>query len=294
MAPTALGVVLPAVQVACRPPVYASLDAGLVAPPDKEASSALAPVAPLPAGPVVRAVGRGSVPAEVRATAQERTTLLQLALRETQIAEDWRGHRALLEDLVKGETRAYAVGDLLPRGGILVGVDRDGVRIMAADALLLWLGFEGSAALVHDLRRDPPEVLPTFTSTLSAEARADLERAIYDLGSVDAATVAGAVEVLLAVGATIAELLADAVDRPELVALPVVEISGRPVLSETVGDRVVAVLEQITGQSFGDPVAGDRAAVIRDWRYWAGLEGGLGVDSEVEPGVDLEVEPGVE
>lgn len=257
----------------CRPPPPPA-DAGHVAEP-KVAPAGLAPVALLRPSPAVRAVDvRGSVPAEVRASAEAHTTDLRLRLAETQIAEDWQGHRALLEDLDSGELRAYAVGDLLPRGAILVGVERKGVRVMAADALVLSLGFDASPTLVQDLRRDPPGVMPTLTSTLSAEARADLEQAIVDLGSVDEAVVAGAVDVLLLVGSTVAELLAASVDREDPVGLPVADIGGRPVLSETVGDRVVAVLEEITGQSFGDPVSDDRARIIRDWKYWAGLEAG--------------------
>lgn len=225
--------------------------------------------------PVRSRPGRPSVPREMRETASVQSTALGLRLINTEpSAFGWREHRALVEDESTGDVRAYAVGDLLPRGALLVGIESGAIRIFAADAVLLRLDRQRSE-VVADLRvrRRAGRRGPRVGAAPSLPLKRAIQAAVGDLASADPERLAQAVEALVASGQGMAGLIVAHVADPSPVGLPEAWILGRRVRSQTVGDRVVAIIEAITGQSFGDPTEnGRRGEVVAAWLHWGGLD----------------------
>lgn len=225
------------------------------------------------AEPVSARPGRPRVPVEIHESAGASEASPGIRLRRVLRADhDWRAHRALIEEEGTQDVRAYAVGDLLPRGAILVGIEREAVRVFTAEAMVLRLDLRGGEAVIEDLRGTPrrrvrarPRPRPTEDVGPAVAA------AVRDLGAPDPDRVRGAIEALLGPGEILVPSLVLHVADPAPVALPAAEIRGRPVRAQTRGDRVVGILEAITGQSFGDPTEpGARPGVVAAWRRFAG------------------------
>lgn len=228
----------------------------------------VAPPVELTMAPVRAAAPRAGVPAEVRASADTRTSKLQLRLRSLEAHGPWSDRRALIEDQVSGDVRAYAVGDLLPRAAVLVAIGEASTDIMAGDALILRFRVGREPRLVEDLRvpRASRKTSLRVQRGLDAAGRAAAALAVRNLASEEPEAAQEAADVLLGAGPRVTPVLLEALEDPT--ALPVAEIvlDGRVVASRTLGGRVIAVLEVMTGQSFGDPEGPAAAEVRRVWR----------------------------
>jgi hypothetical protein len=242
----------------------------------KTSTAAVPQLEPLPEVEVVAAeVHQRPVPLDVLETATITAAAYApgLRLQRTVLEDEWEGRRAEIEDRVTGDVRAYAIGDLLPYGSLLVGISTAAVDVMVGDAHLVRLHADGRIEEVHDLSR----VYEGKALPLVRDEPADADEvrlALIDIRSSDPAEVQAAIDRLIAAGHPAIELLIGHVED----ILPVESaeyafpsgsaIEMRPRVS---GEIVMMVLEQITGQTFGDLTKeelGDeeRRTIARAWR----------------------------
>jgi hypothetical protein len=252
---------------------------GEAAPPAGAAVASEPEAAPLRASApprlVVAAAGRRHVPAEVRATSEERTAQPPLRLLETRSSTSpgWRARRALVEDAETGDVRAFAVGDLLPHGAALVGIEPRAMSLVVGDAVVLRVDVEGRWRVREDLRRArrPRSRRPRrrVRHGLSASARAEAREAAGALVGARGEALASAIEALLGAGEAVVPILLTSLDDTRPVLQAEVEIDGVPTRAVLGVDRAIALLEAITGHSFGDPLEA-RADVVEAWKRWGG------------------------
>lgn len=226
--------------------------------------------------PVAASIER-AVPNGILETASSRVAAFApgLKLRATRLDPNWQASRAEIEDLTTGDVRAYAIGDLLPHGSLLVGITERSADVMVADSELVRLQVNGKVRPLQDLRTafeaQPLERAPD----LSEDYRDAVEEAVYVLRTGEADVVQEYVDELVACGDPAVEILIDYVDDPVPVAPGLYEVpagDGAVVEPKIAGDLVIAVLERITGQTFGDPTRGDRREIADAWRRWWGVE----------------------
>ncbi len=239
------------------------------------------PAAPSAAGPAI-----GGAP----------TVSPGLRLVSLQVDGPWESWRAELVDEKTGESRRYAIGDLLPRGCVLVALNQDGADLMVADTELVRLRIGAPPEKLHGFHLaddEPASPRPYRRGRAGSPGSARMEPLRDEGASVERWRVIAALERTRGEDPTDVQLAID-----ELIAAgdPAVELlvphagSSLPVVGEdyafpqegrvrrpsTVGDVVVGVLETITGQSFGDPMregasADERRAIARAWsRWWSG------------------------
>ena len=254
----------------------ALLVVALTEPEQSNAPSALPHGIDLPIPPVV-AAGERAVSPTVLATADLAVAASApgLALEKVELAGSWEESRAVIRDLTTHDVRAYAIGDLLPHGSLLVGLSADSADIMVADVELVRLSVGGKPRLVYDLRveREALQRAPDHDRAY----RAAIEDSIRVLGSASAETVQAHLDELLECGDPAVEILIHHVDdRSPIAPGPYQLPAGSDFISEpnVVGDAVIAVLESITGQTFGDPTGAsdeERAEIARAWQRWWGL-----------------------
>ncbi len=187
---------------------------------------------------------------------------------------DWEERRAEIEDLKSGDVRAYAIGDLLPYGSLLVGISTASADVMVGDSHLIRLYADGRIQGLEDLSE-------VYNGARLVEAKhaepadADLIRlALIDIRHEDPATVQKAIDDLIAGGHPAIELLIPHVDD----ILPVTSAeyafpsgSGVEMRPRVSGEIVMMVLEKITGQTFGDLTNEtlsdeERRAIAKSWR----------------------------
>lgn len=248
-------------------------------PPPSSASASRPPALVVPPRALPRAAARRVTPPEVLATAEQALPpwSLSFGLKETRIGRRWTDHRAVIEDRRARDVRSYAIGDLLPYGAVLVGVSTGTVQLMVADRELVRLDVGGRLRSVQDFR--------------AAYERAALRRVKEDvrlqdavqqvlpfLRSSDPAEVQGAIEALIDAGGPAVGELIPYVESQVAVSTSTDAYSfgGRaPRRPRVYGDLIVGILQAITGQSFGDPMApelsdGKRAWIRAQWRRWWG------------------------
>lgn len=250
----------------------------LLAGCDAEEALPTPPTAPLVGYPieapvVLELIGRGAVPAEIRQSAEDPKAPLPLRVVEIRRGGAWREHRALLEDVDTGDVRAYAAGDLLPHGGVLVAIEPAAVRVMAGDAVVMELGLNearAEAELVDDLRVKRRRRI-RGGGGLSKAREAEVDAAVAALRAADAEQLAGAVQTLSRCGPLCAPKLVPLVGSSRPVPDGAVSLPGQVPKVTTVGSLAVALLEAATGVSFGD-YADEPAEVTRAWRSWGGLD----------------------
>lgn len=280
--------------------ILASFGAGLayvwIGPSDKvglehaqgaKATTSTAPIGKLEtiqAEEPVAEVARG-VPAEVLKTSTTASPPIAPKLKLFRIARpaspdgsgetDWEERRAIIEDSKTGDARAYAIGDLLPHGALLVGVMASSVDVMVGDAQLLRLHLDGRVEPLEDLAALAAE--PSALRPIERDAPVDGERvrlALLDLDSEDPSVVQGAIDRLITAGEPAIELLLPQVESEVPVqsaeyAFPSgSQIEMRP---EVLGQIVMLILEQITGTTHGDLAREDlsveeRRRIARAWR----------------------------
>lgn len=220
-----------------------------------------------------------------------------LRLRAVHREVAWAAHRAEIEDLTTQDVRAYAIGDLLPHGSMLVAIDAHSADVFVADREIVRLNLDGSFRSVDDFsaarawngardgawrvargrsrgrRSGPPPM--TRADGMDDAYRAAVTDAIESLASEDEVLVQRIIDRLIDGGDPVVELLIPYVDREDAVALgPFGFPSGQRARAPRVlGDIVMGILERITGQSFGDPMietitSEERARIAQAWAQW--------------------------
>jgi hypothetical protein len=180
--------------------------------------------------------------------------------------EGWEDRRAEIEDRLRGDVRAYAIGDLLPYGSLLVGISTAAIDVMVGDAHLIRLYTDGSIEMIEDLEAAfEPRALP-MAKQQEPEDADEVRLALIDLRSDDPTIVQAAIDRLIAAGHPGIELIVPHVEsslpvRSAEYAFPSgSQVEMRP---RVVGEVAMMVLEQITGQTFGDVAREDLTAEQR-------------------------------
>ena len=261
------------VWVALRTVVRPSL-ADIKSPPPRTAPFLVYPEGRVP----VASFERGAPPDVVSTANRIRPSWnLGMRLERTEIGATWSDHRAVID--VSGEpgVRAYAIGDLLPYGAVLVGVSTGAVQLMVADSELVYLNDRGKIRSVQDFRAayEPAALRATRENKAF---RAALLEVLAFLRSDDPQEVQGAIDAVIASGSAAVGPIIPFVES----ALPVatstatyVFAGAEPRQPAVYGDLVVGILQAITGQSFGDPMADgltseERMNIRAQWtRWWA-------------------------
>ncbi|MBX2813013.1 MAG: hypothetical protein KTR25_14450 [Myxococcales bacterium] len=234
------------------------------------------PVAvPVTPKPVLAQPGRPAVPPEIQKdfAVDAPPANLQLRLQRTRKSRmAWENRRALIEDQLSGEVRSYAIGDLLPRGAVLVGIQPREIRVMTRNSLVIAIRVGRKPNVLSDLRQHKKSGNRVRRSTLSDVLIATVQAAVENLKDNDGHLVVRAVEKLVGEGQMIAPLLAEYAASTDALAIRNTRVGQRRIISNTLGQRVIAILEHITGQSFGNPTrANAQAEIAQAWRDWAGL-----------------------
>ena len=235
--------------------------------------------------PVVQTVGpkpsigrREGVPEEIRKTFGRLKSKINLKIQKITYGEKWEDSRAWITN--GNDTRSYATGDLLPHGSLLVGIKPKSVIIFAADTIFVSLDTRGKQKLLLDYsagkalkaRRSKPSPGIQRTKQSAKQARkykAAAKRAVQALASDDAQLAQKATDALFAAGMPVVEHLIPHVASKQRVQTKTVEIDGRQISSRTVGNRVIRLLEAITGQTFGNPENTElNQKVVDQWLNW--------------------------
>lgn len=231
---------------------------------------------PWPERPVESAERRPS--AEVLATADMKAAPWSpgLALRGARMSARWEDSRALIEELSTRDVRSYAIGDLLPRGCLLVGVSTAAVDILVSDVELVRMELSGKLSSVVDFRAAYEARPLPKAQDLAPDYKLAVEEALEAVQTAPPAEVQAYINELLECGDPVIELLVPALDSPLKVTPGVYQFRDRTMRPVFVGDVVIGILEPLTGQTFGDPTeaksAVERGRIVDSWRSWWGVE----------------------
>jgi hypothetical protein len=189
----------------------------------------------------------------------------------------WERRRAEIEDRTSGESRTYAIGDLLPHGSLLVGISTTTADIMVGDAHLVRLHEDGRIEPIEDLSKaEIGGIVPVKGAAADPVDSDKVRLALIDVRGDDPTQVQAAIDELIAGGDPAVEILMPQVDsllpvRQAEYAFPSgSELQARP---KVLGEIVMLVLERITGQKFGDVAKEElkdeeRRRIARAWRRW--------------------------
>ena len=224
-------------------------------------------------------VARG-VPPSVEASADLRAAPWAPGLRlvESQLGATWEAHRALIADTTTQDVRAYAIGDLLPHGSLLVGISTGAVEVLVGDIELVRIDEQGRLRSIQDFRT-AYEARPLARAPALADAYvAGAEAALADLLVEEPERVQAAIDALVEAGEPAVELIIDyAASTAPVARAPYAFPSGagRQQVPEVQGDLVIGVLEAVTGQTFGDVFrpglsAQERQDIADKWLSWWG------------------------
>lgn len=224
--------------------------------------------------------GAKVVPNEILGTAERRAAPFAPGLRllSSLCRGPWEEHRAEIRDETTGDARRYAIGDLLPHGSLLVGLSTGSAEVMVADRTLVRLHEDGRLETVEDFRTAdearPLVAVPDRDQAYRAGAMETLELTRGD----DPEVAQAAVDRLIDAGEPVLEVLVPRVDSLAPTAgheLCFPSGSERCFAPSCEGDLVVALLERLTGQSFGDVSQGPTSShreIHRAWLRWWGVE----------------------
>ena len=231
-----------------------------------------------PDSPVAQASHERGTPPGILATVDQVRPPWNLGFRlvATDMGADWSEHRALVEDGTG--LRSYAIGDLLPYGAVLVAVSTGAVQLMLGDVELVQLEADGSIASVQDFRSVYEPSRPPVVQSDPAFRQAILDVLAF-LRSDDRAEVQGAIDALVEAGAPAVGVIVPYASSTVPVATSTYTFSfmdAAPRRAQVYGDIVVGILEAITGQTFGDPMAPgqtdiERQHIRRQWLRWWGV-----------------------
>jgi hypothetical protein len=228
--------------------------------------------------PVIAASDRAVSPT-VLATAHVAVagTAPGIALETVMLSRRWEESRAEIRDLTTGDLRAYAIGDLLPHGSLLVGLSTRTADVLVGDVELVRLEIGVAPRLVEDFRASYEAMQRARQDSAETAYRAAVEGSVRTLASASAETVQAHIDELIDCGDPAVEILIHHVGDASSIAPGPYQLptgSGVTVEPNAVGDAVIAVLEIITGQTFGDPARAtgeERAEIARAWERWWGL-----------------------
>jgi hypothetical protein len=223
------------------------------------------------------------VPAEVLRTATLTASPLAPGLRllETTMDSDWQLRRARIEDRTSHAVRAYSIGDLLPKGALLVGISTKSADIMVGDKHLVRLHDDGHVEALNDLSELELDVPTEVKVPIDPDYADKLRLALIDARGDDPAVVQQAIDRMIAAGDPGIDLLIPHVDSTAPVheaeyAFPSgSELKKRP---RVMGEMVMLILERITGQRFGDATKEgltdeERRGIAAAWKRWWGAAG---------------------
>ena len=228
-----------------------------------------------PYAQIVDAAPERAVPDDVLASADSRAAPWApgLALVAVTASTTWEHRRAEIRDLTDEDVRAYAIGDLLPHGSVLVGIDAGAAEVWVGDREIIRLSVGGGLVRVEDFAT--ATAVFVAAKDLSEPYKDAVADAVDRLRFAESDMLQALVDELIACGDPAVELLIDHVD--DLEPVPVGRLGfpsgGKMRSPRVVGDVVVGVLEVITGQTFGDPMSSDadaRARIASAWRRWWG------------------------
>ncbi len=182
----------------------------------------------------------------------------------------WEDRRAELEDVATGDIRAYAIGDLLPHGSLLVGISSASVQLLVADRELVALDTLGKVSSLERFEaRAGASLRPAAVDPGYAAA---VEEALYALGGADDVLAQAAVDALIAAGDPVIDHVIRQVDSAVPLPPRSLQYGNRSATVSTRGQAILLVLEAITGQNFGDPLGPDAERTCRAWLRWWGAE----------------------
>lgn len=188
-------------------------------------------------------------------------------------SEGWDRRRAWIR--VGGEVRAFAVGDLLPGGDLVVAIEPGAVKLSRGEVVVA-LTADAPLRVVEDF----PMADPAFTGRRRGPIDPELEAAALEtlelvrLGEPRTARIA--VDALVAAGELVVPFLVRRTGSLEPLSGVVVELpDGRRIAPRFEGAVAQAVLEVITGQRFGDVLSSEATAeevlaAADDWASWLG------------------------
>lgn len=269
------------------PPVPAPARPGPVAAEAAGAKSRLPPVMPVARLPrieepvaVVSARKERGVPRDVLESAAVAAAPWAPGLRldRSVLSLQWELHRAEIEDLTTGVVRGYAIGDLLPHGSLLIGIAEGAADIMVADSHLVRLHEDGKIEHLENLKRLASPAGVKVAKAIDRRYQAAVGAAIKAFSGRDLRTTQSAIDHLIESGDPAVELLIAHVEdtaRVKVGPLSFPSGSGVDRSPATTGEVVMLVLEQITGQTFGDLARSDlddeeRKLIAKAWRRWWG------------------------
>ncbi len=251
------------------------------------------PALVMPPRTLPRASARRVTPPEVLATAEQALPPWSLAfgLIETRIGRRWTDHRAVIEDRRAQDVRSYAIGDLLPHGAVLVGVSTGTIQLMVADRELVRLDVGGRLRSVQDFRAAYERAALRRVKE-DVRLQEALQEVLPFLRSSDPAEVQGAIEALIDAGGPAVGELIPYVESQIAVSTSTVSYAfgvREPRRPRVYGDLIVGILQAITGQSFGDPMApglsdAKRVWIRAQWRRWWGATAASGATEAATAG----------
>ncbi len=232
---------------------------------------------PFPRLPVQPAPGR-AVPTDILKTAHETAAPWApgLTLERVEMEGVWSARRALIQDNSTKDVRAYAIGDLLPHGSLLVGISTTAVDLMVADAELVRLDLQGVIVSIFDFRDADAGQALKVARPPHDEFRDAVLAAVEGLADSDPAYAQEAIDALLEAGEPVVEVLLEFVGDETSVADVDFVFGGQPARVGRPlhrGAAIMVILETTTSQHFGDPLNANPEALrlqARQWERWAG------------------------
>lgn len=232
---------------------------------------------PMPRAVVQPHPGR-AVPTDILKTAHETAAPWApgLALERVEMDGVWSKRRAFVQDTSTQDVRAYAIGDLLPHGSLLVGISTTSIDLMVADAELVRLDLQGEIVSVFDFRDADAGQALKVARPPHDEFRDAVLAAIEGLADSDPAYAQEAIDALLEAGEPVVEVLLEYIGDESPVADADFVFGGQPARVGRPlhrGAAIMAILETTTGQRFGDPLQSNAEALrlqARQWERWAG------------------------
>ena len=218
---------------------------------------------------------------------------LGLRLRNTYIGRDWSEHRALIEHVPDGDLRTYAIGDLLPYASVLVGVSTGAIELTIADEELIYIDVKGRVRSVADFRT-AYERRALRRAAEDQELTRSLAKVLELLRSDDPDIVQDAINALIAAGApAVGTLVRHVESQDPISSASYIFSEGSDAQPRVYGDVIIGILQAITGQSFGDPMApdqsdADRAWIRAQWSRWFGLPSTAAVEDRSDPPTSVE------
>lgn len=191
------------------------------------------------------------------------TTRQDTKLRLLSVTADSNWQRSSARILVDAKTGDFKIGDVLPNGMVLSGIQTDVVELFTVDGNVLALPLNAEPHVVVDLSH------AFHAPRRSKESRyiAVIQRVVAVLPHAEPVLVQEAIDELIAMGEPAVGPLRESVQDPRTLVADVYAFpSGGPLAQPpTVGSLLMLVLEAITGLHYGDPTDSNWAEIAKKW-----------------------------